>query len=303
MVINRIDGIEFPLNKKVDFSWLNKYGKAFSVIDQTGSGCLCVGMQDEDNKYFCKIAGVDTIEAEVSPQEAVSILKNSVQLYQKLKCPNLIEIIDEYPYNEFYIVVFKWAEGEFLFDHWNFENYNNDSSLKSPAERFKELNAKKKLKVVDEIFDFMINVSNHYYVAVDFYDGSIMYDFKKDKTTFCDIDFFRQSPVSNDIGSDWYGTKRLKASEEYISGEIIDEVTNIFTIGALVFHFFGDFDSEDIKKRYKDSCFYPCKLEKWTLNEKSYKVVIKATQHNRENRFRNIREFHAAWIDACNEVK
>ena len=53
MVINKIDGIEFQLKRKVDFSWLKKYGQAFSVIDQTGSGCLCVGMQDKDDKYFC----------------------------------------------------------------------------------------------------------------------------------------------------------------------------------------------------------------------------------------------------------
>jgi serine/threonine-protein kinase len=303
MVVNKIDGIEFRLKRKVDFSWLNKHGKAFSVIDQTGSGCLCVGMKDKDNKYFCKIAGVDTIEAEVPPQEAVNVLKNSVQLYQNLKYPNLIEIVDEYVHNEFYIVVYKWAEGECLFDHWNFELYKNDSSLRSPAERFKKLDINRKLKVVDEIFKFMINVSEHEYVAVDFYDGSIMYDFEKDKTTFCDIDFFRKSPVSNDMGSDWYGTKRLKSPEEYIFGETINEATNVFTIGALIFDFFGDFNSEDIMKRYKDCCFYACSPEKWTLNQKCYSVVVKATQNNRENRYQKISEFHAAWNEACKEMR
>lgn len=300
MVINEIDGIEFQLNRKIDFSWLKKYGHAFSVIDQTGSGCLCIGMQDKKNKYFCKIAGVDTTEAEVAPQEAVSILKNAVPLYQNLKSSNLIEVVDSYEYNEFFIVVFKWAEGECLFDHWNFEKYKNDSFLKSPAERFKKLDAKRKLKVIDEVFAFMLNVSAHHYVAVDFYDGSIMYDFKKDKTTFCDIDFFKPSPVMNNMGSDWYGTKRLKSPEEYILGERIDESTNVFTIGALIFDFLGDFDNDDIVKRYKDCSFYPCTLEKWSLGDKSYNVVIRATQHNRENRYQSISEFYEAWKNACN---
>ena len=301
MVINKIDGIEFCLNKTIDFTWLSKHGRAFWVIDQTGSGCLCVGMEKGKDKYFCKIAGVDTTEAEVTPEEAVNILKNSVQLYENLKHPNLIEVIDTYTHNEFYIVVFKWAEGECLFDHWNFEKYNN-SNLKSPGERFKELDRKKKLKTVDAIFSFLINVSKHNYVAIDFYDGSIMYDFKNDRTIFCDIDFYRKSPVINHMGSDWYGTKRLKAPEEYIYGEAIDEVTNVYTIGALIFDFFGEYDSEDIKKRYADSCFYPCTLEKWKLNEKTYHVVIKATQHNKEDRYRNIVEFFAAWLDGCNEL-
>lgn len=29
---------------------------------------------------------------------------------------------------------------------------------------------------------------------MDFYDGSIMYDFLTDATTICDIDFFRKTP-------------------------------------------------------------------------------------------------------------
>ena len=44
------------------------------------------------------------------------------------------------------------------------------------------------------------------------------------------------------------------------------------------------FDNKDIEKRYNDCCFYPCSLEKWSLDEKLYNVLIKATQQNRENR-------------------
>lgn len=36
--------------------------------------------------------------------------------------------------------------------------------------------------------------------------------------SICDIDFFRTAPVINDKGADWFGTKRLKAPEEYIEG-------------------------------------------------------------------------------------
>jgi len=54
----------------------------------------------------------------------------------------------------------------------------------------------------------------------------------------CDIDFFREKPVINDMGQDWWGTKRFKAPEEYILGAKIDEDTNVFTLGALIFDFF-----------------------------------------------------------------
>lgn len=143
-------------------------------------------------KYFCKIAGVNTIEAEVSPKESVEILKEAVHLYYDLRHPNLVKIIEDYEYGQFYVVVFEWTEGECLFDHWNFEKYQRDTVIQSPKEKFKQLSVSKRLSTIDVLFSFLQNVNKKGYVAVDFYDGSIMYDFSTDKTTICDIDFFKR---------------------------------------------------------------------------------------------------------------
>lgn len=217
MIINKLDSIEFRLKELHDFTWLKKYGTAFWVVDETGSGCICIGMEDAERKYFCKIAGVNTLEAEVSPKESVVILKEAVHLYYDLAHPNLIKIIEEYDYNQFYVVVFEWADGECLFDHWNFETYQRNITMKSPREKFRELPVSKKLKAIEVLFSFLQNVNRKGYVAVDFYDGSIMYDFLTDAITICDIDFFQKAPVINDKGIEWFGTKRLKAPEEYIA--------------------------------------------------------------------------------------
>ena len=50
-------------------------------------------MEDKDKKYFCKIAGADTIGAEMSPAESVALLKEAVNLYYDLEHPNLIKIM------------------------------------------------------------------------------------------------------------------------------------------------------------------------------------------------------------------
>lgn len=50
----------------------------------------------------------------------------------------------ERPFGAFYVVVFEWRDGEYLFDFWNFEKYKKDTSLKSPKERFRALPAGKK---------------------------------------------------------------------------------------------------------------------------------------------------------------
>jgi len=295
MIINRLDDIEFRLQELHDFTWLKRYGTAFQAIDETGSGCICIGMQKDGKKYFCKIAGVNTLEADVLPEESVQILKQAVSIYRELEHPNLITLVEAFDYEKFYVAVFEWADGECLFDHWNFEKYQRNSLLKSPKQRFGELPIYKKMKCVDVLFSFLHSVNERGYVAVDFYDGSIMYDFENDDTTICDIDFFKKAPVINDLGEDWFGTKRLKAPEEYVKGAIIDEQTNVFTLGALLFEFFGSFSEEEIGRRYVENRFLPCDITKWQLDEVSYQVAVKAVSQERSSRYKTIAKLYAEW--------
>lgn len=83
-VINQLDNIQFKLKEHHDFTWIKKYGAAFAAFDETGSGCIGIGMQDKQRKVFCKIAGVNTVYAEVSPEKSVELLKNAVIIYQDL---------------------------------------------------------------------------------------------------------------------------------------------------------------------------------------------------------------------------
>jgi hypothetical protein len=39
-------------------------------------------------------------------------------------------------------------------------------------------------------------VAQQGYVAVDFYDGSILYDFQQRRTMICDIDYYQQRPYT-----------------------------------------------------------------------------------------------------------
>ncbi|MBS6646054.1 MAG: hypothetical protein KH366_20955 [Clostridiaceae bacterium] len=298
MIVNKLDFIEFRLKELHDFTWLKKYGTAFWAVDETGSGCIGLGMENADKKYFCKIAGVNTIEAEVSPKESIEILKGAVHLYYELKHPNLVKIIEDYDYEQFYVVVFEWTEGACLFDHWNFEKYQKDTAIKSPKEKFRQLSVSKKLSAIDVLFSFLQNVNRKGYVAVDFYEGSIMYDFSTDKIAICGIDLFKKAPVINDKGAEWFGTKRLKAPEEYIKDSVIDEQTNIFTLGALIFEFFGYFSEEEVKKRYQNNQFIPCSYSNWQLNEESYQVAIRAVCLDRNERYMTFDDFFRDWKES-----
>ena len=175
--------------------------------------------------------------------------------------------------------------------------------MKSPKDRFRQLFVSKKLKAADVLFSFLQNVNQKGYVAVDFYDGSLIYDFSTDTLTICDIDLFRKAPVINDKGAEWFGTKRLKAPEEYDKGSVIDEQTNIFTLGALLFEFFGIFSEEEIRRRYQDNRFSPCLLSNWQLNKESYEVAKKAVSLNKNSRYLTFAEFFEDWKKAVERIR
>ena len=46
MVIQEIDKVKFRLRTPRDLTWIKKYGTVFSVIDATGSGCICFGVEE-----------------------------------------------------------------------------------------------------------------------------------------------------------------------------------------------------------------------------------------------------------------
>ena len=77
MIKCKIDNIEFKLKEYQDFSWVNNYGIAFSVIDETGSGCISFGIKKNSKKYFIKIAGAKTISSKISEQESINFLKET----------------------------------------------------------------------------------------------------------------------------------------------------------------------------------------------------------------------------------
>ncbi len=55
MITNKIDAIEFRLRELHDFTWLKRYGTAFWVVDETGSGCICIGMEVKIKNTFARL--------------------------------------------------------------------------------------------------------------------------------------------------------------------------------------------------------------------------------------------------------
>lgn len=263
-----IDNVPFELQEQHDFSWLQAFGNVFCVFDQQDSGNLSFGIEKNGKKLFLKYAGCKPMEFTGNPKDAISSLSSAVALYKSLEHPNLIKIVDHFRTDNGYAAIFEWFEGECLHSHWSFAEAPKYTHPDSPFFKYKQLSVEKRLKSLDSIYSFHTFVESKGYVAVDFYDGSILYDFSNHVTRICDIDFYRKAP------------------EEFELGAPIDARTNVFTMGAIAFGLLG---------AERDHSF-----SKWEAGKQLYEVALRAVSQEREQRYQTIYEFRNAWDSAKN---
>lgn len=289
MFTDTIDGVRFSLKKFHDLSFLKRYGKVFCVFDQNISGNLSLGIENGTERRFVKIAGLPTIHYDGNPSDAVKVLQHAANLYHELSHPNLIRITDAYKQDTLFLTVFQWENGECLFDHWNFDIYRTHPEMLSPGKRFLSLPLDKRMETLDIMLSFLKLTSEHGYVAIDYYDGSILYDFDAGVPHICDIDFFEKIPYVNTRGLMW-GDDKFRAPEEYVSGAILDEATNVYRAGAMMFYCLGDPVLRDI--------------ESWTAPKSLYPIAKKAVSPKKSDRYRSVTELMEKWnaVKAANPL-
>jgi len=270
--VQYIDDVPYKLKAPFDFSFLRKYGKVFKVFDDQDSGNICFGVSDGDDRYFVKFAGAPTAHACVNAEEAIANLKRTVPIYRDLAHPNLVQYINSEEINNGFAMIFAWTDAKCMHPMYP-----------RARQKFLQMPLETRHKVFEEILSFHAYVAKQGYVAIDFYDGSIMYDFSKQKTVICDIDFYAKAPYTNEMGRLW-GSSRFMSPEEFQLGACIDEITNVYTMGATAFALFGD-------ERAKG-------IENWKLSEVLFAVAKRAVHAERDQRQQSITQFISEWTAA-----
>ncbi len=263
-----INGIPYRMKEPFDFSFLERYGRVFQVFDDQDSGNICFGVESGGKRYFVKFAGAPTLRGTGTPKEAVERLKAALPLYQDLQQESLIRLEEAVETEGGFALVFQWAEGDCM-----------GRMYPEAHRKFMALPIERRMAVFRDILRFLEYTASRQYLAVDFYDGSILYDFESGRTSICDIDFFRRMPCVNDMGRMW-GSSLFQAPEEYRLGAVLDEVTNVYTAGAFAFALFGGYE------RSRDS---------WQLNEGLYGTAVRAVSRERSQRQQSVREFREEW--------
>lgn len=83
------------------------------------------------------------------------------------------------------------------------------------------------------------------------------------------------------MGRMW-GSSLFQSPEEYQPGAAIDEITNVYTLGATAFALFGEYS------RTRD---------RWQLGDRLFAVAARAVSDERSKRQQSIRELKEAWED------
>jgi serine/threonine-protein kinase len=262
-----IDGVPLKLKKPFDLEFIHRYGVVFKVFDDQDSGNLCFGVEKDGRRYFVKFAGAPTAQYDGKIADAIERLKETAPIYKDLAHPSLIRFIKAEEIGGGFAMVFEWVDAICAYPMY-------------PADykKFRQLPIEIKTQIFGEIMEFMAFVAERGYVAIDFYDGSIMWDTANERTVICDIDFFQKSPYIGRMGL--WGSSRFVSPEERTDGTVIDEITNVYTMGATAFALFSDSDRS---------------REAWPLSDALHNVVRRATSDNRSARQQSIRQLIEEW--------
>ncbi|MCA9833779.1 MAG: protein kinase family protein [Thermomicrobiales bacterium] len=272
MVTQSLDGIEFTLAESTDLEFIRQYGRVFRVFDDHDSGNISFGIDAGDQKLFIKLAGIATTEAVVSAEAAIANLRAAEAVYRDLKHPHIVELLDVIEHDPWFGLIFAWNEGTLL------RRVNQEDFA-----RFRALPLIQRLDALSQVIEVMQHIHNSGYVAIDIYDASFLYDFEQGVLTVCDLDVCARQPFINTMGRLW-GSSRFMSPEEYELGATIDEVTNVFTLGAVAHLFLGD-----ERTKLKDD---------WEAGPALFEVATIATSPERADRYPTIAAFAAAWSQA-----
>ena len=253
-------------------AFVTRHAEVFAVFDAAtqDSGNVSYGVRAGERRFFVKTAGSPGDSRPVlSHEDRVALLRNAVRLARAVSDPalpplrNVVESVDG-P-----MLVYEWVDGDLL--------HTSAVRRSDPASgfaRFLALETSERAAALDAIFRLHVRLAERGWIASDFYDGSLIYDFARRRMHVVDLDSYRDAPFTNDMGR-MFGSSRFMAPEEYELGARIDERTTVFAMGRTVAHFLS--------------------LGTDAIEE----LIARACDPDPRRRFETVAQFYEAWSAAA----
>ncbi|MHA0041739.1 hypothetical protein [Deinococcus sp. PEB2-63] len=204
----------------------------FQVFDERtqDSGHVSYGVQTPGGeRLFVKTAGA----AHPSPggttfAARVAALRRAVTVQLEVPHPALIPVQRVHEGAEGIAVIQPWFPGDLLRAPAGRRDHPQEAHA-----RFRALPLPEILAALGQIIDLHVLLARHGWVAGDFYDGCLMYDFAAREIRFMDLECYRRGPYRNEVGR-LPGSTRFMAPEEFTRGALIDGRTTVFNLGRML---------------------------------------------------------------------
>lgn len=255
----------------VAHAFVSRYAEVFAVFDARtqDSGNVSYGARVGGERLFVKTAGApDDSRPHLRHDGRVALLRSAVRLARAVSHPALPALRNVVESPEGPLLVYDWVEGELVGT-----TRDRRSDPASAYARFRALDPGERAVALDIVFHLHVTLAARGWIASDFYDGSLIYDFTRRRMHVVDLDSYREGPFANDMGR-MFGSDRFMAPEEYELGARIDERTTVFTMGRVVAELMSS-GTAGIER-----------------------LVARACEVRPDRRFQRMTEFHDAWLAA-----
>jgi serine/threonine-protein kinase len=215
-------------------AFVERHAEVFAVFGAAtqDSGNVSFGARVGADRFFVKTAGLPNDSRPfLRHDDRVALLRNAARLARAVSDsarPALRNVVES---SEGPMLVYDWVDGDLL--HTDAARRADPSSAFA---RFLALEPSERAAALDAVFRLHVRLAEHGWIASDFYDGSLIYDFTRHRMHVVDLDSYRDAPFTNDMGR-LFGSSRFMAPEEFERGARIDERTTVFAMGRTVAQF------------------------------------------------------------------
>ncbi|MBD9723167.1 serine/threonine protein kinase [Streptomyces caniscabiei] len=261
-----VDGVEGAIG-----DYLARIGDVFRVFGKQDSGCMAYGVHlpDREERWFVKTA-LDV--------RGLRSLERARDFHRAVRHPVIVPQLHRIASRDGAAVVMPWRDGEVLYDPAE-RGRGDRTNPGSPMSRFRALPVDRIEAAFARILDAHLAVEDAGYVAVDLYDGAMLYDFAVGEMSLIDLDEYRPGPFVLDAER-LPGSTRFMAPEEFVRGATIDARTMVHALGRTARLLLDAGDEE----------------RAWRGTAAQLGVLERAAHPDADERFAGVREFREAWL-------
>lgn len=272
----RVDGL-MHLDGPLEV-YLAAHSAVLTVHLRQDSGCRSYAIEQAGRRWFVKQASTASGRAALDRAE---LIHDRVH-HSALPC-----LRGKFDAADGLVHVYEWVPGEVLYDYVNYPGTDGRADPRSAHARFRSLPVSRILDALETIYNVHLVLADQGFVAVDFYDGGILYGFRAHRAWLCDLDEYLPGPFA--LAEDHLpGSMRFMAPEESRRGSAITQRTNVFTLAraSAVLLSDGDIDSQA-----------------WRGGPQLREVIRRATARDPRERYPGVESFVSAWRAASEFVR